>query len=447
MKAKHLFITLVILLLVLVPTALVAAQEEPAPAAPTPAVPVYPPGWNVALNPGFEDGANTPDAWDKFAWAGTAKFRWDANVSHEGGRSAKIVLDTADDARWTQTVGVMENTDYVLSGWIKTQNVAHTGETVDAGANLSVESDIPGDGYYTRTPALLGTNDWTYVSVVFNTGWNTEIQIDARLGMFVGTTTGTAWFDDIRLVPLRRLYVSSSQSGTVAGIPFAPGDILSFTPDTGEWAMYFDASDVGLKRNVAAFAFTEEGYILMSLSAAENVPGAGYVRPQDVVQFAATSTGPDTAGTFSRFLDGRAVGLSKAGEKIDALTWGSGWTMDISTTGAMDVKLWDDTPLKARDEDMTQAWMYYGYFDGWETMTFDGSAVPGLAAEDVTAAYFDAWSWTWFLTIQGGGTINGHAYTQKDIFMVQDGVLLGRYWNGPANGFNYPIDGIDITEW
>lgn len=441
MKAKTLFITLVILILALVPTMLAAAQDT-APAEPVvPAAPVYPPGWNVVQNPGFEDGGSNPDSWDTQSYLPGAVFQWVSNQSVAGSKSVKIVMNAANDARWLQLVGVMENTDYVLSGWIKTQNVAHTNQSVDAGANLSIL------GLNARTPALIGTNDWTYVSVPFNSGNNTELFVYARLGYFSGTTTGTAWFDDIRLVPLRRLYLSSSQSGTVAGIPFAPGDILVHTPDTGEWAMYFDASDVGLKHNVAAFAFTEEGYILMSLSAAENVPGAGYVRPQDVVLFQATSTGPDTAGSFSRFLDGRAVGLSKAGEKIDALTWLSGWYMDVSTTGALDVKAWDDTPIKARDEDMTEAWMYYGYFDGWETMTFDGSAVPGLAAEDVTASYFDAWSWCWFLTIEGSGVIDGHAYDQKDIFMVQDGVLLGRYWNGPANGFNYPIDGIDITEW
>jgi hypothetical protein len=411
------------------------------------AAPVYPPGWNLLLNAGFETGDTAPDDWAKFAWVDGAKFRWDAGVAHEGGRSVKIVIDAANDARWFQRVGVMENTDYVLSGWIKTQDVAPTSQIVDAGANLSVESDIPGRGFYTQTPALLGTNDWTYVSVVFNTGANAEIQIDARLGMFNGITTGTAWFDDFRLVPLRRLYLSSSRSGEVAGISFTPGDILTHTPDTGEWAMYFDASDVGIFRNVAAFGLTEEGTILMSLSATQWVAGAGNVRPRDVIMFQATSTGPDTAGSFSLFLNSRDAGLTTASEKIDALTWRSGWYMDVSTTGALGVKAWDGTSIRARDEDMTEAWMYYGYFDGWETITFDGSAVPGLASEDVTAAYFDAWSWCWFLTIQGSGVIDGHAYTQKDIFMVQEGTLLGRFWNGPASGFNYPIDGIDITEW
>lgn len=447
MKRRN-WITVIVVLALLALTAL-ATLLIPAAAAQdaVPAAPVYPPGWNQALNPGFEDGDTNPDAWSKYALVGGANFKWDDAVAHEGGRSVKIAPDSANDARWFQTVGVMENTDYVLSGWIKTRNVANSIQSVNAGANLSVETNLPGTGLFTRTPALLGTNDWTYVSVVFNTGDNWEIQIDARLGMFSGMTTGTAWFDDIRLVPLRKVYVSSDRSGSVAGIPFAPGDILSHTPDTGEWAMYFDASDVGISRNVAAFALDEEGLIMMSLAAAENVPGAGYVRPQDVILFRPTSTGPDTAGTFSRFLNGRDAFLTKASEKIDALAWTSGWYMEVSTSGALDVKTWDGLPLRARDEDMTEVWMYYGNYDGWEGTVFDGSAVPGLAAEDVTAAYFDAWSWSWFLTILGSGTIDGHAYTQKDIFMVQDGVLLGRIWNGPANGFNYPIDGIDITEW
>ena len=108
----------------------------------------------------------------------------------------KVEAITANDARWIQTVSVTPNTQYVLSGYIKTVNVAHTSQSQDAGANLSIL------GGYTSTPALFGTNGWKYVSVVFNSGSNTQVTVAARLGMYSGVTTGTAWFDDLQLEPV-----------------------------------------------------------------------------------------------------------------------------------------------------------------------------------------------------------------------------------------------------
>src|SRR5690606_20503100 len=146
--------TLILLLSLLALVALVApaaGAQDAVPAAPVvpaepvaPAEPVYPPGWNMVQNPGFEDGANNPDAWSKYALEAGANFKWDDTVAHTGGRSVKIAPDSVNDARWFQTVGVMENTDYVLSGWIKTRNVAASIQSVNAGANLSVETNLPG---------------------------------------------------------------------------------------------------------------------------------------------------------------------------------------------------------------------------------------------------------------------------------------------------------------
>jgi hypothetical protein len=70
-----------------------------------------------------------------------------------------------------------------LSGWIKTDNVAHTTGSIDAGANLSIY------GTWDRTLAIIGTNEWTHVNMTFNTGSSSQIIIAARLGYWSGTTT------------------------------------------------------------------------------------------------------------------------------------------------------------------------------------------------------------------------------------------------------------------
>lgn len=151
---------------------------------------------SLLLNGGFENGDYLPANWVSDSWTSGAAFIWDNTQSYQGNRSIKISLTTPNDARWIQAVTVQPYTDYRLSGWIKTENVAHTSETADAGANLSVY------GTWNHTTGLIGTNAWTNVSMIFNTDSSSQIVIAARLGYWSGTTTGIAWFDELKLEPI-----------------------------------------------------------------------------------------------------------------------------------------------------------------------------------------------------------------------------------------------------
>lgn len=111
-----------------------------------------------------------------------------------------IPSNQPNDARWTQTVSVESNTDYILSGFIATKDVQHSSESVQAGANLSILDDLPGTGFFTFSDPLFGDNGFTFRELRFNTGSNTTIRVALRVGMFSGTTTGTALFRNIKLV-------------------------------------------------------------------------------------------------------------------------------------------------------------------------------------------------------------------------------------------------------
>jgi len=161
--------------------------------APAPQPPV-----NLLLNPGFERGVTSPDSWTADVFQPTATMAWDPEVHRGGGRSIRIDAPEPNDARWIQTVAVEPNTLYELSGWIRTRDVERSAQAVDAGANLAVM------GTWTRTETVRGTNGWTYRSVRFDSGPSTSVTIGARLGFWSGTTTGTAWFDDVRLAPAKR---------------------------------------------------------------------------------------------------------------------------------------------------------------------------------------------------------------------------------------------------
>ena len=157
---------------------------------------------NLIRNPGIESGTRGQDAspndWRFESPVGTALGSWDAVDSHSGRHSLRI--DThwyqADDARWLQTVDVPLKTPLYLSGQIKSENVSNWSHSGGPGATVSVL------GRWDQPVATLGTTDWhrTGMSLVTDTS---PLQVSARLGFWSGVATGTAWYDDVSLVPLQ----------------------------------------------------------------------------------------------------------------------------------------------------------------------------------------------------------------------------------------------------
>jgi hypothetical protein len=163
------------------------------------AVPADEPGEHpdAIVSGGFEDGDLDPAGWRRDAYDPTiATFAWDGTEAYEGDRSIMVSAPTPNDVRWLQTIAVEPNTNYLLSGWIRTAGVTDMQQLLNAGANLSIY------GTYERSAGVFGTTDWTYVSMVFHSGARTQVEVGARLGYWFGTATGTAWFDDVRVTPI-----------------------------------------------------------------------------------------------------------------------------------------------------------------------------------------------------------------------------------------------------
>jgi hypothetical protein len=155
---------------------------------------------NLVPNGSFEELSATggaPDGWSPLVYADGASLTRDADISRDGLWSARIEAVTPNDAAWTQTIAVEPDRNYLLSGWIKTESVTQPeGQLLAPGATLCLM------GTWLRTPALTGTNDWTFVRLVFNSGPTGTVTIGARLGYWAGVTSGTAWFDDIRVTEI-----------------------------------------------------------------------------------------------------------------------------------------------------------------------------------------------------------------------------------------------------
>ncbi len=151
---------------------------------------------NAIANGSFEDQTNgQPVGWRTSTHSGRGEFTT-ANLGHSGTRSVKITSERGGDISWAARATVKPRTDYKLTAWIKTENVQKLGAA--RGALLNVhELQDPVRG---ATKPLAGDNDWTQVELVFNTGQMREVTINCLLGGW-GRATGTAWFDDVELVP------------------------------------------------------------------------------------------------------------------------------------------------------------------------------------------------------------------------------------------------------
>ncbi|MFO7664413.1 MAG: hypothetical protein R6X18_17725 [Chloroflexota bacterium] len=186
------------------------------------------------------------------------------------------------------------------------------------------------------------------------------------------------------------LYVSAAVDGLGGNANIKAADIVTRHPATGKWVLVFDASDVGITKNINAFEWTSADRLLISLQGGQNVPGLGRVKPWDIIRFTPTSLGATTKGTFSFYMKGADVGLSTTGEKIDAIAWErtypeSGSRLLISTNGAGAVPKTGGGTLKFQREDviaLEQTTTGQPVKGTWSPY-MDGTAISGLKDSNV----------------------------------------------------------------
>jgi hypothetical protein len=211
------------------------------------------------------------------------------------------------------------------------------------------------------------------------------------------------------------LYFSLAYDGTVGGLAAANEDIVAF--NGSGFNVYFDGSDVGLgSLAIDGFAITGPKEILFSFSEPGAVPGiSGTVDDSDIVQFAATSLGDNTAGSFSLYFDGSDVGLTFNAEDIDAVESLPNGDLLFSTLGSFGV-----TGVSGYDEDVIEftpsslgentAGSWALYFDGSDVGFWDG------AGEDVDALAVDV-AGNIYLSSAGRFAVPAVAGQDDDVFV------------------------------
>lgn len=180
-RSKKVYVLLILAVLLLLPNAAIAAQD------------------NLLSNAGFETSKDgIPDTWSQDMWLtdeGVSKLWIDQTQAHSGASSAAVENLKPNHARWTQKVSVKPDTYYKISGFVKTEDIPAASSEQGAGANLFI-SDVSAS--YPQAYDTKGM--WQELEFVGVTGpEQTEVMIGAGLGQYGALTTGKAFFDDIKL--------------------------------------------------------------------------------------------------------------------------------------------------------------------------------------------------------------------------------------------------------
>lgn len=161
-------------------------------------------GGSLVFNGGFE----RPLVNGGFGWrwipAGGTGLDLVGDVTHGGSRSARVTFDgtaNVDFRGLLQAVAVQPARQYSFSAYMRTDSIS-----TDSGPRFVLRSCADPVQQFAKTPAMTGTHPWTKVQASFTAGAGVNcVEIVLRRvpsQMFDNKILGTAWVDDVRLVPV-----------------------------------------------------------------------------------------------------------------------------------------------------------------------------------------------------------------------------------------------------
>ena len=170
------------------------------------------PTGSLLWNGSFEEELNGGFDW-RYRPVGGTEVNFDIANAHGGHRSLRVVFDgttNVDFADVWQYVVVEPRTPYRFSAFIRSQDL-----TTNSGMRFEIEdyshpknSDTFKPDPPQFTPNVVGTQAWTLDAAEFTTGSQTNLlRITLRRprsDRFGNKISGTAWVDDVSLVPLPR---------------------------------------------------------------------------------------------------------------------------------------------------------------------------------------------------------------------------------------------------
>jgi rhomboid protease GluP len=146
-------------------------------------------------NRGFETGL---EGWTTVTLGPPARFEFDTDLAREGSQALRVTATQPTDTGCYQEVMLEPGKWYRFSGWVRTRGLVPHGAPVFGTFHIHARgvNDI-----IARGPNHQGDTEWTEVSLTFQARGDGLTRIVVYFAGF-GRGTGTAWFDDLKLVEM-----------------------------------------------------------------------------------------------------------------------------------------------------------------------------------------------------------------------------------------------------
>ncbi len=304
-------------------------------------------------------------------------------------------------------------------------------------------------------PLVVDGPNWKLAGI---TSWGNGCALPNYYGVYTRVSQVVGWIEETMgtVTPPTELdvYVTATGAGTTSdGQAFDKRDILRWDEGTGDWSLYLDGSALGLptKADIVAFDIPNPANGSANMAFAKNVTiaGVGTILPHDLLLH-------DPNGFALRF-DGSDVGLSAAGEKLDAVEMLPGNLSPIgsncdkyilfSTKTGGTVPAHNGGNLQFSGEDVLGfcSTQLGTNTQGLWHLLIDGSAegMPKNATVSLSAA---ADGQTIYLTTKGNFNVDsasgGHSMIYT--YSLATDQFSGPIWSGPAEGLPKTVDGLDV---
>lgn len=127
------------------------------------------------------------NGWGKEYWSKKENYS-DAPSSRFNTQTLHIKADTLGVNRWYKKINIKPYATYLITGYIKTENVV--GENANAGAGFRL-----GNFAFSNDRIFKGSTAWTYVEMKFYSGGDDSVLLECLLGKN-GTAKGSVYFDN-----------------------------------------------------------------------------------------------------------------------------------------------------------------------------------------------------------------------------------------------------------
>lgn len=226
---------------------------------------------NNLINGNFEQGISGSVAhWQVVAWTmENSIYTWEQSGGINNSRCISIDSRTLNDASWIQTIQLEPNTDYLVKGYIKGENIIVESHAW-IGANFNIYDSFLSSDKLTSS----GTFDWTEFKLPFKTDAYGSATIACRLGQKASVVTGKAYFDNISVIKDGSIPISNVQGlqdiqSNLAGSYYLANDIDC--AETSNWNMGEGFIPLGSASESFNGTFSGEGHSIRHLTI--NRPG------------------------------------------------------------------------------------------------------------------------------------------------------------------------------